>query len=116
MLADMTKFLPFLSAFFLVNAAAQADNCEPLRARIEANIASKGITDFSVTTVDADATAPGEVVGTCALGTKKIVYARGGAATSGAVPITRPQRPTPDEEIWVECKDGSMVKGGGCKP
>jgi len=113
-LIAMLKFLPFLAASVLLSTAAHADNCEPLRAQIEANIASKGVTAFTVTVVDAEAVVVGDTVGTCGQGTKKIVYARGMSATGSAAP--RPQQPTPDEDIWVECKDGSMVKGGGCKP
>ena len=44
---------------------AVLDNCEPLRERIEGNIASKGVTGFTVTVVDADASVPGDQVGTC---------------------------------------------------
>ncbi len=110
----MLKLFSLLSASVLLSTAAHADNCEPLRAQIEANIASKGVTAFSVTVVDADAVVVGETVGTCGQGTKKIVYARGTDSDGSAAP--RPQQPTRDEDIWVECKDGSMVQGGGCKP
>ena len=110
----MLKFFSLVAAGVLVSTAAHADNCEPLRAQIEANIASKGVTDFSVTVVDAEAVVVGDTVGSCGQGTKKIVYARGAASGGAAAP--RPQQPTRDEDIWVECKDGSMVKGGGCKP
>ena len=44
-------------ALLVVPAWAQTaatDNCEPLRERIEANIASKGVTGFAVTVVDAN--------------------------------------------------------------
>ncbi|HEX5736923.1 MAG TPA: DUF1161 domain-containing protein [Hydrogenophaga sp.] len=113
-MTTMLKFFPLLSACVLVSTAAHANNCEPLRAQIEDNIASKGVTGFSVTVVDDAAVVAGETVGTCGQGAKKIVYARGEEATTASA--VRPQHPTPDEEIWVECKDGSMVKGGGCKP
>lgn len=109
----LKSFSPF-AAGVLLSTAAHADNCEPLRAQIEANIASKGVTAFTVTVVDAEAVVAGDTVGTCGLGEKKIVYARVTEAASASA--VRPQRPTPDEEIWVECKDGSMVQGGGCKP
>lgn len=94
-------------------ASAQGETCEALRARIEGQIAAKGVTGFTVTTVDTATSAPGKTVGSCDLGRKKIVYARSGGQASAA---ERPRNPTPDSDIWVECKDGSMVKGGGCKP
>lgn len=112
----MLKFLSLfslLSACVLLSTAVHADSCEPLRAQIEANIASKGVTAFAVTVVDAEAVVVGDTVGTCGQGTKKIVYVRGTEAAGAAA--VRPQQPTRDEDIWVECKDGSMVKGGGCK-
>jgi hypothetical protein len=113
LMTAMLKFFALLSTCVLVSTAVHANNCEPLREQIEANIASKGVTDFTVTVVDAEAVVVGDTVGSCGQGTKKIVYARGADATGPSA--VRPQHPTPDEEIWVECKDGSMVKGGGCK-
>jgi hypothetical protein len=116
LLTAMLKFSPLfflLCASVLSSTAAHADNCEPLRAQIEANIASKGVAAFTVTVVRTEAVVVGDTVGTCAQGTKKIVYARGTAPASAA---PRPRQPTRDEDIWVECKDGSMVKGGGCRP
>lgn len=95
-------------------AAAQGESCDALRARIEAQVAAKGVTGFTVRSVDADVDVPGRTVGRCELGRKKIVYAR----TAGPVELAGaagPRRPTRDEDIWVECKDGSMVKGGGCR-
>ncbi|MDR7150377.1 hypothetical protein J2W49_002335 [Hydrogenophaga palleronii] len=110
----MLKFFSLLCTCVLLSTAAHADNCDPLKAQIEANIAAKGVTGFTVTVVDAEAAVVGDTVGACGQGTKKIVYARGAESAGAASP--RPRQPTPDEEIWVECKDGSMVKGGGCKP
>lgn len=94
-------------------AAAQGESCEALRTRIEAQVAAKGVTGFTVRSVDADASVPGRTVGSCELGRKKIVYARTGGSGPAA---DQPRHPTPDSEIWVECKDGSMVKGRGCRP
>ncbi|MDO8905152.1 DUF1161 domain-containing protein [Hydrogenophaga sp.] len=110
----MLKYFLILAASVLLSTGAHADNCEPLRARIEANIAAKGATGFTVTVVNADAVVSGDTVGTCGQGTRKIVYARGSDAPGGAA--ARPKRTSSDEDIWVECRDGSMVKGGGCKP
>ncbi|WP_372658653.1 DUF1161 domain-containing protein [Hydrogenophaga sp.] len=128
-----------LAALLLVSTASHAEPCEPIRAKIEANIASNGVTGFTVSTVDADAVAPGEVVGTCDNGSKKIVYARGqDAAVAPTKPPTpaaaatpdKPARPaasaatgaankparTPDHRILTECRDGTVSMGGDCKP
>lgn len=119
-----------LSVLLLIGSPAlAAENCEPLRLQIEANIASKGITGFTVRTVDAAAEVPGQVVGQCGNGSKKIVYARsGGSAASepgppprpvSAPPVARPQAParrlTRDQDILTECRDGSVSVGGSCK-
>ncbi|MES2245742.1 MAG: DUF1161 domain-containing protein [Pseudomonadota bacterium] len=90
-------------------------NCDTLRAEIEAKIAASGVTNFSVVTVDAAATASGQVVGSCDLGTKKIVYQREGGAASPAP--ASPSAPAPrGEPMLTECKDGSVSMGGNCKP
>ncbi|MDO9146279.1 MAG: DUF1161 domain-containing protein [Hydrogenophaga sp.] len=111
-------------------AGHAADNCEPLRARIEAQIAGTGVTGFTVTTLDAAADVPGKVVGSCGNGAKKIVYARGStapvvravapAAQALAPPVTPKPRltkkATRDEDMLTECKDGTVSRGGSCKP
>ncbi|PIF77175.1 uncharacterized protein DUF1161 [Variovorax sp. 54] len=97
------------------SAHAQS-NCDTLRAEIEAKIAASGVTNFSVVTVDAAATASGQVVGSCDLGTKKIVYQREGGTASPATPAS-PSAPAPrGEPMLTECKDGSVSMGGNCKP
>ncbi|MCU0926708.1 MAG: DUF1161 domain-containing protein [Hydrogenophaga sp.] len=111
------------------SAAFAAENCEPLRLQIEANIASKGISGFTVRTVDVAADVPGQVVGQCGNGSKKIVYARSGGAsasepglppkTVSAPAVAKPKPPvtrtTRDEDIITECRDGSVSVGGRCK-
>jgi hypothetical protein len=101
-------------------AQAQAGNCEALMAQIDAKIRAGGVTQFILTTVDARAEAGGRVVGTCDLGTKKIVYEPG--PTHGAVSATRPaQQPAPlparqrNEPMLTECRDGSVNMGGDCR-
>jgi hypothetical protein len=118
----MKKTLFLALPLLLVSAASQAaDNCEPLRARIEANIASKGLADFTVSVVGAEASVAGEVVGSCAQGSKKIVYAKGapgqaGQKPGGAVVTPVPAPKAPKDGILTECKDGTVKTGGSCKP
>lgn len=59
-------------------AFAQQKNCDELKAEIDAKITKNGVAKFTTTIVDKDAPEDGKVVGTCAGGTKKIVYKRGG--------------------------------------
>ncbi len=125
----MLKSTPILFALALAATAGHAaDNCDALRAKIEAQIAGTGVTGFTLTTVDVAADVPGKVVGTCGLGAKKIVYARSsGPAARPAAPTTlapaqaalpRPRsarKTTRDADILTECRDGTVSMGGNCK-
>lgn len=82
--------------------------CDDLRARIEAQIRAAGVTHFSVTAVDASASAPGRVVGQCERGARKLVYRQHGAADAPA-PARRPH-----DDILTECRDGTVTRGGRC--
>ncbi len=54
--------------------------CETLKSKIEDGLKAKGVQGYSLTVVDkSDTTTPGNTVGTCEGGTKKIVYSREGA-------------------------------------
>ena len=101
-------------ALALAGTAHGAENCEALRTQIEAKIAAAGVTRFTVVTVDANAEAAGQVVGSCDLGSKKIVYQREDAPAAGAAPA-RPSAGPAGEEILTECKDGTVSVGGDCK-
>ena len=92
-------------ACLLAGPAAAADNCEALRADIEARIRAAGVSSLSVTILDADAAAAGQIVGGCDLGRKKIVYERHDAQA-----LPRPVTP-----VLTECRDGSMPVDGRCK-
>ena len=130
----LTGFLAALALTAMAGAAAAADTCDAVQSQVQANIAGKGITDFSVTVVDQAAEVPGQVVGHCANGSKKIVYLRGAApgsapvvsAAPGAVAKPVPPKttvkapvkravPMPDHDVLTECKDGSVIMGGNCK-
>ena len=110
MLRLTLSFLPLL----LANAASGADNCDAIRAQIESRIKAGGVASFTLTTVDAAASGAGKLVGTCALGSKKILYVAAAPAAGGAA-TTKPAK-TKGEAMLTECKDGSMSVGGDCKP
>jgi hypothetical protein len=88
-------------------AAPEATTCETLRARIETQIRDAGVQNFRVDVVDAAASAPGQLVGNCGLGTRKIMYVRG-SPTNNVAPAERA------DTILTECKDGTVSKGGSC--
>ena len=100
-------------------AAHGAEDCEALSTRIELKIAASGVARFTVTVVDANASADGQVVGSCELGTKKVVYLKdAGAATAPApasIPASSAPKPAPaqgaDEPMITECKDGTVTMG-----
>jgi len=98
-------------------AAHAATGCEQLRSEVEGKIAAGGVTRFSVTVVDANApVTSGKVVGSCELGSKKLVYettpAAPGTPTAGAPAARAPG----SERILTECRDGTVSMGGACKP
>jgi len=98
---DMTKklfILPFL--LFAACAAHSESNCPAIQARIDAKIKASGVAGYTLQTVDAGAQVAGKVVGTCDLGTKKIVYTQGQSR---------------EQPMLTECKDGTVTMGGDCK-
>lgn len=84
----------------LLAAAAShaAGNCDTIRAEVDAKVRRSGVTNFTLRVVDAAAKAPGKVVGTCELGSKKILYSAASAPAGG-------------ERILTECRDGSVSYG-----
>ncbi len=98
-------------------AAGAAQSCDELRERIDAKVRASGATHYTVTTLDADATvgASAKVVGSCELGTKKIVYTRGEVGAVAAAPAPKVTARPRGEPLLTECKDGSVSVGGDCK-
>ena len=108
----------FSSVLYLscVSGMAQTPGiCESLRLQIEQKIAANGVSEFSVTVVDADADATGIVVGSCAQGRHKIMYVKDLNVAPLANRTTAPL-PKDDGSILTECKDGTVTMGGPCKP
>jgi hypothetical protein len=107
-------------ACLLAGAAAAADTCEPLRAQIDTKIRDAGVEHFTLSVVDAAASVPGKVVGSCASGAKKIVYVRGQADAVASSPSNGGKSGTAaagasrSDAILTECKDGTVSVSGGC--
>jgi hypothetical protein len=98
-------------ALAALDAAAQATappsaTCEALRARIEQRIRANGIALPKLTVVDAAASAPGQLVGTCEQSAKKVMYEREGGG---------PAKPA-KHAVITECKDGTVVRDGAPCP
>ena len=92
--------------------AADNNNCDDIRARIDAKVRAAGVSDFALSVVAADAQVTGKVVGSCDLGSKKIVYDRPSSpGAASAQPKAKPRQ----ERILTECKDGSVSMGGDCR-
>jgi hypothetical protein len=89
-------------------AHGQQNNCDTIRAQIEAKIRSSGVASFTLQVVEAEAKLAGKVVGTCDLGTKKIVY---NSSTEPASAGTQHKAKASEERILTECKDGSVTYG-----
>ena len=112
--------LPKVVAFAALLQAlpSLAVSCEDLRAQVESKIRSTGVAEFTVSIVEASASAPGKIVGTCDQGSRKLLYtqAKSAAAKAPAEPspaIARPARKV--EPILTECKDGSVSMNSDCK-
>ena len=102
-------------ALLLGSVASYANNnCESIRSQIDARVRAAGVTDFVLSVVEADAKTPGKVVGSCDLGTKKIVYNQPSSSASASA-STRAKAKTAEEPILTECKDGSVTVGGDCR-
>ncbi|MGJ7502819.1 DUF1161 domain-containing protein [Variovorax sp. ZT5P49] len=114
----MKPWLAMLPAALALAGAAGtahgAEDCEALRTRIETKIAAAGVARFTVTVVDANASANGQVVGSCELGTRKVVYLKDAGTGPGSAPAATPA-PTSGEPMLTECKDGTVSVGGDCR-
>ena len=95
---------------FVASSASHANNCDSIRAQVDAKVRASGVTNFILSVVEAEAKVSGKVVGSCDLGTKKIVYNQ----SSSPAP-SQPQAKPSEEGILTECKDGSVAIGGNCK-
>jgi hypothetical protein len=109
---DLSMPVSRLAVFLLVCAGfdpAVGAACEELQHSIEARIRTSGVASFTVTPVDAAASASGQVVGTCDQGRKKLLYVRGAAASA-------PAKPSPAASaVITECADGRVLTEGTCK-
>ena len=111
----LTLRLPVVLVLVLSATPVRADNCEAMRSAIEAKIRAAGVQTFSLIAVEAGASAPGRVVGRCALGTRQIVYRRGaGAVAAASAAQGRAGPPKTAPPMLTECRDGRVIVSGDC--
>lgn len=68
-----------------LSASAQAaQSCDELKSAISTKLDGKQVKGYVLDVIAADASDERKVVGTCAGGSKKIVYAKGGKSTKAA--------------------------------
>jgi hypothetical protein len=106
----MFKKLSCVLALLSVAWPARASNCEEIQAGIAERVRAGGIERFTLSTVDMEAEAPGRAVGRCDQGRKKIMLVQE-ANVAGAAPRRAP--PPRRQETITECRDGTVVVGGG---
>ena len=97
----------------VASSASHADNCEAIAAQIAARMQAGGLAPRLVT-IDKGTASAGQVVGTCANGSRQIVQWPTGASTvmaPGALPAARVEA---TDDIATECKDGRVVRGPDC--
>ena len=115
----MLNFALLLATLVWAGTASAAPNCDAIRAQVDAKIRASGVSNFTLSIVAADAPVAGKVVGSCDLGTRKIVYVAGSQAARAAASAPPVSRPAPvrasREPMLTECKDGRVLVGGDCK-
>ena len=73
----MKSILLAVSLALISSAAFAKKDCEELKSEIDAKMKAKGVANYTLEIVDANAATEDKVVGTCDAGQKKIVYKRG---------------------------------------
>ena len=120
----LTPVLPLLLLLLLGTTTSRADNCDAIRAQIDAKIRTSGLSNFELAVVEPNAPAGGRVVGSCGNGARRIVY-RASVTSVAAVgaPVAAAAAPhraavaasAARDAILTECLDGTMSVGGTCK-
>lgn len=74
----MKKSYVIFAAAILMSASAcpQAKPCEELKSDIARKLEANGVKSYSLEILEKDKGTQGKVIGTCAGGTKKIIYSR----------------------------------------
>ena len=107
----MLKHTLLLALLALLASRAMANNCDAIRADIDARVRKNGISNHSLSVVDRAASGPGRVVGNCDQGSKKILMTQPGPA-SPATPGAPASPGTPATPAAPATTPGSAAKSG----
>jgi Protein of unknown function (DUF1161) len=70
----MKKIIAFCALSLIVSPAFAAKNCEELKSEIAAKLDAKGVKGYTLEIVAAAEVKDQKVIGSCEVGTKKIIY------------------------------------------
>jgi hypothetical protein len=94
---------------------AAGKDCEQLRSEVARSYEAGGIASPELQLLPSSAATSGKVVGTCELGSRKLVYLVGRSAPASATPPVTARPPGAAAPVLTECKDGTVSMGGSCK-
>ena len=96
---------------------AAGKDCEQLRAEVMRRYEAGGIVSPALQLLPSSAATSGKVVGSCDLGSRKLVYlgGQGGHPSLPASAPTSARQPGAAAPVLTECKDGTVSMGGSCK-
>jgi hypothetical protein len=94
---------------------AAGKDCEQLRSEVVRRYEAGGIASPEIQLLPSSAATSGKVVGSCELGTKKLVYAGAKGVSAPASSLVSAKPPDARAPVLTECKDGTVSMGGSCK-
>lgn len=96
---------------------AAGKDCEQLRTEVMRRYEAGGIVAPELQLLPSSAATTGKVVGSCDLGSRKLVYLGGksGLPSSPASAPTIAKQPGAAAPVLTECKDGTVSMSGSCK-
>ncbi len=94
---------------------AAGKDCEQLRSEVVRRYEAGGIASPEVQLLPSSAATSGKVVGTCELGSKKLVYVGAKGTPSPASSPASAKSPGAGAHVLTECKDGTVSVSGSCK-
>ena len=96
---------------------AAGKDCEQLRAEVMRRYEAGGIAAPELQLLPSSSATSGKVVGSCDLGSRKLVYL-GGKSGHPSLPASAPtgaRQAGTAVPVLTECKDGTVSMGGSCK-
>ena len=100
-----------------VPSLAAGKDCEQLRSEVMRRYEAGGIAAPQLQLLPSSAVTRGKVVGSCELGSRKLVYlgGKGASAPAPGASTTNARPPAAAAPVLTECKDGTVSMGGSCK-